>query len=107
MFSAFEDSLQSFRGNNDCLGHRFSDCTNGLGHKRLSVLSHIEAGQCLSQGVVCAAFCLALGHEITMLQQFRSVLLQKPLDRSRARLMWSDVDIADALSHALSSEWLS
>src|SRR5438067_2124806 len=103
MFSAVKDSLQSLRGNNDCVGRRLSDCTNRLGHNRLPVLSHIEPGQSLSQHVVCPAFCLALGHETTLLQQLRPVLLQKPLDRSRTRLMWSNVDVADALSHALSS----
>jgi hypothetical protein len=49
--------------------------------------------------VVSAAFCLALGHEITKLQQLRSVLLQKPLDGSRPGLVWSDVDIANARCH--------
>ena len=32
--------------------------------------------------------------------------LQKPLDRSRTRLMWSNVDVADAFSHALNSRAL-
>jgi hypothetical protein len=58
------------------------------------------------QRVVSAAFCLALGDEITMLQQLHSVLLQKPLDRSRTRLMWSHVDVADPLSHSGSSRVL-
>ena len=65
------------------------------------MLSYVEPGQPLSQRVVRAAFCLALGHEIAVLQQLRSVLLQKPLDRSGARLVWSHVDVADALSHAV------
>src|SRR4051794_13568034 len=89
--------------NNDCVGRRLSDCTNGPGHTRLPVL---EPGQSLSQRVVCPTFCLALGHETTLLQQLRPVLLQKPLDRSRTRLMWSNVDVADAFSHALNSRAL-
>ena len=69
------------------------------GHQRLTMLSHIESGQSLSQRVVRASLGLALGHEITMLQQLRSVLLQKPLDRSRPGLVWSDMDIANARCH--------
>jgi hypothetical protein len=68
------------------------------------MLAHIKAGQSLSQRVVCPASCFALGHEITMLQKLRSVLLQKPLDRSRTRLVWSDVDVTDALCHALTPQ---
>ena len=41
--------------------------------------------------------------ELTYLIAKFPYLLQKPLDRSRTRLMWSDVDVADAFSHALSS----
>ncbi len=76
-------------------------------HQRLSVLSYFHPSQLLSEGVVRAAFCLALWHEIAMLQQLRSILLQEPLDRARARLMWSHVDVANALCHALSSQVLS
>ena len=80
---------------------RRSDCAHGVGDQRLTVLSHVQAGQSLSKRMVCATLRLALRHEITVLQQFRSVLLQKPLDRSRTTLVWSDVNVADACSHSL------
>lgn len=60
-----------------------------------------------SQRVVGAAFGLALRDAIAVLQQLRSVLLEEPLDRSRARFVWSDVDVADAPCHAFSSRVLS
>ena len=41
----------------------------------------------------------AFRYEITMLQQLRSVFLQEPLDRSCARFVWTNVDIADAFLH--------
>ena len=63
------------------------------------MFSYIEPGQALSQRVVRAAFCLALGHEIAVLQQLRSVLLQEPLDRRGPGLVWADVDIANARCH--------
>src|SRR5512132_801506 len=103
ILSVSKESLQRFGRNDDGLRRRLSNCRDGPGHERLTMLSYVEPGHSLSQRVVSAAFCLALGHEITMLQQLRSVLLQKPLDRSRTRLMWSHVDVADALSHAGSS----
>ena len=53
----------------------------------------------LSQRVVRASFGFALGHEITVLQQFRSVLLQEPLDRRGPGLVWPDMDIANARCH--------
>ena len=82
---------------------RLSNCRDGPGHQRLTMFSDVEASQPLSKRVVGAAFGLALRHEIAVLQQLSAVLLQKPLDRSGARLVWSHVDVADALSHALSS----
>ena len=83
---------------------RLSNCRDGPGHQRLTMFSDVEASQPLSKRVVGAAFGLALRHEIAVLQQLSAVLLQKPLDRSGARLVWSDVDVADALSHALGSD---
>jgi hypothetical protein len=52
-----------------------------------------------NERMVRAAPCLAFGHEITILQQLRSVFLQEPLDRTRARLMRANVDIADTFCH--------
>ena len=52
-----------------------------------------------SQGVVRASLGFALGHEIAVLQQFRSVLLQEPLDRGEPCLLWPDVNIANARCH--------
>ena len=86
---------------------RLSNCRDGPGHQRLTMFSDVEASQPLSKRVVGAAFGLALRHEIAVLQQLSAVLLQKPLDRSGARLVWSHVDVADALCHALISPVLS
>jgi hypothetical protein len=49
--------------------------------------------------VVCTSLGLALGHEIAVLQQLRSVLLQEPLDRRGPGLVWPNVDIANARCH--------
>ena len=84
--SVSKESLQRFGRNDDGFAQASQQLPDGPGHQRLTVLSYVEPGQSLSQRVVSAAFGLALGHEITMLQQLRSVLLQKPLDRSGAVL---------------------
>jgi len=49
--------------------------------------------------VVRAAISPAFRHEIAMFQQLRSVFLQEPLDRRRARFVRTNVDVADALCH--------
>jgi hypothetical protein len=49
--------------------------------------------------VVRAVSGSAFRYEITTLEELRSVFFQKPLDRTRARLVRTDVDIADALGH--------
>jgi len=100
MLPVSHDSFQCLRGNDDCFGGRLSDCLNGFGHQRFSVLSHLQPGQLLNQRMVSAASCLALGHEIPVRQQFRPVLLQEPLDRSRARFVRADVDMANTRCHA-------
>ena len=63
------------------------------------MFSYVQPGQALSQGVVRASLGFALGHEIAVLQQLRSVLLQEPLDRRGPGLVWPDVDIANARCH--------
>ncbi len=47
--------------------------------------------------VVSAMNIAAFRHEITTLQQLRSIFLQKPLDRFRARFVRTYVDIEGAL----------
>ena len=53
--------------------------------------------------VVRAAISPAFRHEIAILEQFCSVFLQEPLDRASARFVRTNMDVADAFCHAISS----
>ena len=63
------------------------------------VIRQILPAELSNDHMVSAVNRAALRHEIAMLQQLRSVFLQKPLDGSRTRLVWPYVDIADARCH--------
>src|SRR5215216_585344 len=53
----------------------------------------------LRKSMVRATPSLGFRHEIAVLYELLTILLQKPLNRSCARLMRTDVDVAQAFSH--------
>src|ERR1041385_1853278 len=65
------------------------------------MLSHIQPCQPFNERVMGATSALAFRHKITMRQELRAILLQKPLNRRCTGLMWPDVDVTDALCHSL------
>jgi hypothetical protein len=75
-----KESLQCFGGNDNGLGRCLSNGRDGRGHQRLTMFSYLQPGQALSQRVVRASPRFAPRHEIAVVQQLRSVLLQEPLD---------------------------
>ena len=67
---------------------------------------HVLSTKLADNWVVPTVNISTFRHEIAVVQQLRSVLPQEPLDRRRARLVWPYVDVADALSHDLSSDFI-
>ena len=63
------------------------------------VIRQILPAELSNDHMVSAVNRAALRHEIAMLQQLRSVFLQEPLDRFRARFVGTHMDIANALFH--------
>lgn len=66
------------------------------------MVRHLSIAELPSDWMVSPVNGAAFRNEIPLFEQLGSVFLQEPLDRARAGFVRADVDIADALRHAVS-----
>lgn len=103
VFSLSQQTIERFGGKNHCFGPRFLESSGKIKSCRPLMFWQLLPAQVSNDRVVPAMNIAAFWDEITTLQQLRSVFLQKPLNRFRARFVRTDVDIANALRHARNS----
>ena len=103
----YEEISQGLRGDNNRFGRSLVECSGKVRDCRLFVSPQFLSAEFPAERVVRAVLDLAFRHEIAILEQFCSVFLQEPLDRASARFVRTNMDVADAFCHAISSRVVS
>jgi len=97
--SLSQKAIQRLGGKNYCFAPRFLERSGKIRSCRPLVFRQLLSAEVSNDRVVPAMDIAAFRHEITTLQQLRSIFLQEPLNRFRARFVRTDVDIAKTLRH--------